>query len=1269
VDEDGVTGISGDVLANDTDTDGDTLTVVEAAGGAVGDDQVLAGQYGTLTLQPNGSYTYVLDNTNPVVNDLNAGETLTETFSYTISDGALDDTAQLTLTINGIDDDQLQVTPLNAERSEGNNGSTPFTFEVTRTGPNLDREVRVDYAVTGTVGDTATVDDFVDDTLPSGQVILAPGEASQVITVEVAGDDLFEGDETFAVTLSNASTNADIVTATATGTIQNDDALVPTELRVNAVNADRPESDGGVTAFNFEIIRTGEQRKFTTVEFAVRGTGTNPTNASDFLVGSGVVTLLDGEAIKPFNVLVDNDNLPEFDETFEVVITNAFNADGSAITIDATPAAGTIRDDDQVRLSLIADNGPIGESGGEFAEFRVVRTGNLDQETTVDIAVRGSGPNPASADDFRLGQFPSREITFAPGEDSARFGFLPEDDTDPEPREDYEVVISNPSNGVIVDGVAQGFIADDDTVIPGYRIRSTGSQPLSLPEGNGGTTTFEVALSREGDLSNDSVVVLDITGSGTNPANGDDFGVPTKIEVNFAPGEDRQVIEIPVLGDTTLEADETFTVSIVSASDGLPILWPTIDLTIRNDDQTFAIAPANADQAEGTNGTTPFTFTVTRTGFAGESTTVDYTVRSTGNPAANADDFGGSFPTGTVTFAAGETSRTLTLDVTADTALEGDESFEVVLSNPGGNAEITVATATGTIRNDDNAVGGGIDVTEATDDGTGTTPGTLSWAIQQANERPGIDTIELQTDVRLNFADDRIRMDPLIDSDLVIEGNGFTISGDNNNNGQVDTGTEDLNGDGLVDARDADRPVFFVRSGNVTLQNLTVTGAVARGGEGSGAGAGMGGALFIHDGAVTVDNVDFENNQAIGGGGEFRRTSQPPALNLADLDGNNGFVINGIDPQDFAGVSVSGAGDVNGDGLNDLIIGASGADPNGNEAAGESYVVFGRDTGFAASLNLANLNGNNGFVINSIDEADFAGTSVSGVGDVNGDGLDDLIIGASGADPNGNRNAGESYVVFGQDAGFAASLNLANLDGNNGFVINGIDVADFAGIVSSAGDVNGDGLDDLIIGTPEAGVDRAGESYVVFGQDAGFAASLNLADLDGNNGFVINGIDAADFSGRAVSGAGDVNGDGLDDLIIGASGADPNGNEAAGESYVVFGRDTGFAASLNLADLDGNNGFVINGIDTNDRSGVSVSGAGDVNGDGLDDLIIGAEAASPNDRSAAGESYVVFGQDTGFAASLNLANLDGNNGFVMMRVRLRLWLNSQGAENTVGQES
>ncbi|MCA9028868.1 MAG: FG-GAP repeat protein, partial [Planctomycetaceae bacterium] len=365
----------------------------------------------------------------------------------------------------------------------------------------------------------------------------------------------------------------------------------------------------------------------------------------------------------------------------------------------------------------------------------------------------------------------------------------------------------------------------------------------------------------------------------------------------------------------------------------------------------------------------------------------------------------------------------------------------------------------------------------------------------------------------------------------------------------------------------------------------------------------------------------------------------PNPVDLTTLDGSDGFQLAGIADGDQIGYSVSNAGDVNGDGFDDLLVGAHGLDTAGGVDAGGAYIVFGAADGFPAVLSAADLDGTNGFAFHSAEADDNGGYKSNTAGDINGDGFDDIIIGAKFV---GDDDRGAAYVILGHSGNFPALITPADLDGSNGFTMFGVEPNDQAGFpVAPAGDVNGDGLDDFLVGADYAEEVVRGSVYVVFGQNTPYSATLDLAALDGTNGFAVLAAEEGDGIGRSMTTAGDVNNDGFDDLIIGAWFAEQPGGDTTGESYVIFGKASGFSATFSVTDLDGSNGFTVVGIDTRDRSGRTVSNAGDINADGYDDVIISALYADPG-----GETYVIFGHAGGFPALIEAATLDGVVGFM-----------------------
>ncbi|MFH1279243.1 MAG: FG-GAP-like repeat-containing protein [Candidatus Eisenbacteria bacterium] len=267
---------------------------------------------------------------------------------------------------------------------------------------------------------------------------------------------------------------------------------------------------------------------------------------------------------------------------------------------------------------------------------------------------------------------------------------------------------------------------------------------------------------------------------------------------------------------------------------------------------------------------------------------------------------------------------------------------------------------------------------------------------------------------------------------------------------------------------------------------------------------------------------------------------------------------------DQFGKSVASAGDVNGDGYDDLIVGAPFNDAGGGDAGGAYLYYGGPSAGVTADL-----------VLTGETASDFFGCSVAPAGDVNGDGYDDLIIGAFRA---GDSGEGRAYVYFG------GLFPDATAD----LVLTGEATDDqFGSSVASAGDVNGDGYIDLIVGAEgnDWVGDYAGRAYLYHGGPS----ADSTADL------VFNGLTAGDHFGQSVASAGDVNGDGCADLIVGATGNDTGGSDAGG-AYLFYGGPSA-DATIDL---------VLTGEAMQDYFGYSVASAGDVNGDGYADMIVGA---------------------------------------------------------------
>ena len=330
---------------------------------------------------------------------------------------------------------------------------------------------------------------------------------------------------------------------------------------------------------------------------------------------------------------------------------------------------------------------------------------------------------------------------------------------------------------------------------------------------------------------------------------------------------------------------------------------------------------------------------------------------------------------------------------------------------------------------------------------------------------------------------------------------------------------------------------------------------------------------------------------------------------------------------------VAGAGDLNGDGVADIVVGAASDDDKATDA-GRIFVSFGSATAVPATT-LGDSTTD--LVIDGVNAGDLAGSAVGSVSDLDGDGVGEILIGAPMMENGTLTDAGMGFVVWGRAAADGIDLgDLVSEDGK-GYAIKGEAAGDRAGqSMASIADLNGDGKAEILIGAAgnDANGADAGAAYVVWGKDTD--SSVQLANVaTGTGGFRIVGQAAGDGAGQALASVGDMNGDGKAEILICAAGNDAGGADA-GAAYVVFGKATGTEVDLNAV-AGGVGGFRITG-QAGDHVGEVLTALGDVNGDGISDILVGA---SGNDRA-----YVVYGKSgTGEVLLSDVAS--GTGGFVI----------------------
>ena len=526
-------------------------------------------------------------------------------------------------------------------------------------------------AVTATSGDDYTA-------VTAGTLTISAGGTTGTLTVSTEEDLLAEDDETFTVTITGTTlpSGVSLDTATATGTIEDDD---PIEASVAADAATATE--GG--SAEFTVTLTGATSTASVVvTYSVTGTATSGT---DYTAPSGSLTLASGDSTGTISIPILGDDVLDPAETLTVTLNDATTTAGT-VTVDATVATTMIVDSGAVTVSVA----PASATEGEAVEFTVTLSGAVGSDVTFGWSTT-DGTATTAGDDYTA--VASGTVTVATGTTSATFAVTTSEDLLAEGTETFTVTLTAPGSGLpagvsLGTATATGTIEDDDPIVA-----SVAADAGNVAEG--GSAVFTVTLSG---ATSTAAVVVSYTVGGTATA-GTDYTAPGEpLELTLAAGAKTGTISIPTLTDSVLDSGETLIVTLTGASTaaGTAEYSRTAATTMIADSGTAMVSVADARATEGDD----VEFTVRLSLAAGSDTVLGWTTAAV--TATSGDDFT-AVTSGTLTIAAGDTTGTLTVSTAGDLLAEADETFTVTITGttlPSG-VSLGTATATGTIEDDD----------------------------------------------------------------------------------------------------------------------------------------------------------------------------------------------------------------------------------------------------------------------------------------------------------------------------------------------------------------------------------------------------------------------------------------------------------------------------------------------------------------------------------------------------------------------------------------